>query len=283
MILIDDFYHSSSHLSEIGRQIFYPEVTFLYEEILRFSTKSNWEKIKYFDFTEWVLQGNNESSLWLIADNLFPVSGLSGQIIKLNSHRHLNFQDSSKVAGSNLTTIISRTQILPETTFPIVILDDAIYTGNTMRSIITEHQLSSRCLKIITCCTKPKANRQRSFYGDCTVKFMHLAKEKEDILHLHDFIPFFPFSGRRILLKGENVIPLRLCASLYEKGKWLHINRDLYKTVNNFLNTLILKMTKYLNRHPVVDDVKILGSGIEMQLRHVLHNVSLNSKISDLF
>lgn len=269
MVLLDDFERSLHLLSDFGREACLPHGRLLYGQILKKASRDPWKVLSYDAFVSWLVRHQKTEQLCVVADKLFPTDQLTGPFLEMEAHRA--FVPDAEAPGGLVNRIRPAADAALKKADHIWLLDDAIYTGSTIDSMIRQFELHDKKITLTCLCSKQEA-RAKFLAQGIAVEALHIAEKGKDILHLHDFFPFFPFSGRRVSARSgaHNIQHFRLCNALYKEGSWLHIEKDkeIKNAVWQFLKTTVLKMDQLLGRATLVKDIALLGPGVELQLLH---------------
>jgi len=266
MVLIDDYKQGLEFLTPFGKEFLSEERNDLYQHIITIAKRRGWKIISYGNYLKWVADQNINDSTWIILDKLFPSTKFNEVSVTLEIHRNLD--DLSK--NKNGLELIHKSNLKNKSLKDkVVIIDDGIYTGNTIQEVINLLPDTINKIKIIAAAGKKETIERfnKNENVDCSCFFN--VDSNIDILHFRDFLPFFPFSGRRIL--HSNV---RLCAPLYLNGRWLHLQQEhqLKKKIKNYQVLFIKALKLKINKIILLNDLKLIGKGIEFQLNHVPDN-----------
>jgi len=290
-VLLDDTKHAMAHLSPLGRRLMTPIIGGLREELLAFANREKWTIIPYCRFVNWIHQFLPDGQLWFVVDKLFPLKAVPSQAVTLDVHRAYSARGADPLDASLTLEIEGPLEIIGHGT-PITVLDDAAYTGSTVCSLL--HMITQRggvVKRVALCVARPKAVWECQRLG-ASVDCQHMAGSGQDILHLRDFFPWLPFSGRRIKRRrsapvhsnGSPALDSRLAPTKFAHGAWLHLtgSREVLRLIDNAARLFVVAMDEHLGRSSRVADLALLGDGVALPLRSVSESVDEHTPLQKL-
>jgi hypothetical protein len=286
-LVIDDVEVCASLLSPLGRDLLLPLTLQVHQEIIREFRAEKWPIVSYNAFIDWASKLRNETAVWLVVDKLFPTQSIHAPAVKVDMHR------SYVHLASDVNELKLETEMLDRhigVGMPVVILDDATYTGSTLRCILAAVKRAGGSVERIVVCVGRPAVAEECWAETVAFSCQHLTRNGQDILHFRDFFPWLPFSGRRIggrsdlACKDDRLLSCRLAPITYQNGAWLHLSPD--KKMHGVLlwarREFFSIMDKYFHGRACVEDLLRLGIGVGVPLSQPGQMVSQNTPLAEL-
>lgn len=263
-LLMDDLDEAAAHFSPLGRMLFRELLPDLRRSLHRHIGDYGWQMLRYAPFVAWSA-ALVKDSVTLVADKLYPISQLAGSVVCVDAHRWWVPQ-----------TLERRVQIQAKApglwhAGPTVVIDDAAWSGDTLRNLCRYVQAEGGVVTdIFVAAASPGAAEKLRTTGTRISAFARVPADF-DILHARDFFPWLPFSGRRVQSKSAEFaagVDLRLAPLFYNAGAWLQLSpqspcwRDAIDLAFDFL----WRFETHLGRPALVQDLPLLGSAIALPI-----------------
>jgi hypothetical protein len=255
--------------------------------MLNEAREQDWSVVPYKAFIGWVREQFNDGQVWVVLDKVFPPDEVPGPSAFLDLHRPwpVNGRRHAEVtlkpeAHGQLTPFAGSDRV--------TILDDAAYTGNTVRAAIKVIMgLGGTLGRVVTCVARP------TFLRDCaadgiSVNCLHTALDGQDILHFRDFFPWLPFSGRRVEgrthISGSDQAHLtcRLAPATFLEEDWLHVKDDdrWCRLILDCAHACVAALDGHLGRRSRVADLPLLGHDLAIPIARPEQILDENTPLS---
>jgi len=274
-VLLDDLEAALCRLAPLGRRLVEPSVLPLREALLRDAERRGWPVVSYAAFVASTRALPPGSGPWVVLDKLFPEAAVPGRCVRCDVHRSWA-GEGPEVLSPRLALRESRWEGIDafDGALPVTVLDDAAYTGATVRaaaSRVARHGGTVRRVVLGVARRRVAAELQEA---GVDVSCHYLTEGREDILHLRDFSPWLPFSGREIAGRavlpgpGGAPLPLRLAPSRYAAGRWLHLEErsPLRPILDEAARAFVETLRSHLGREPRISDLGLLGKAVAVPL-----------------
>lgn len=211
MLIIDDIEPALALLPPAMRAAVDPSVQRLRTRIHDHASAQSHTLLSHAHFTDWILNAVDPEAVILSLDRLIGPSR-DGRIHPISAHRFWS--------GGRLETRVDITGISAPSGAQLVLIDDAVYTGSTLRDVI--NALAAESLSVS--CVYVGAAKQAALasVGCGRLKPFTLV-EDGDILHMRDYCPLLPFSGRSVTGRGQ---AYRSAALFDRNGVTQHLDHD---------------------------------------------------------
>lgn len=211
MLIIDDIAPALALLPQSLRTAMAPMVQRMRARVRAYAHDRSYKLIRHDEFTDWFLAAIAPGAVILSLDPLVDCHR-DPRIHRVSAHRF--WSDDQLV-------IRTRIEGLPgSANGAVMLVDDAAYTGSTLNRVLEALAHAGFTVsRTYVGAAKPAAVRNCSLTR--IVPFAHL--EKGDILHLRDYCPLLPFSGRSLLERGEKY---RVAALLERNGAAQHLHNE---------------------------------------------------------
>jgi hypothetical protein len=272
-ILIDDIEHTLAHCSPLGRSLIEPIIAPVLKELLEEVSNRNWHVVSYSTFVDWVHQFSFNGQSWLVLDKIFPLASLPGRVISIDLHRAW-LASRRDMLSAQVTPKIRDQLGNVEQGAQIAVLDDAVYSGSTMRTLFQEvTQMGGVVRRVVLCVSRSAFIDDYQTLG-VSVDWLHRVAFGQDILHARDFFPWLPHSGRRIhersalVCSNGHLLDFRLAPGKFQQGDWLHLNGDIKikRLLDGANRTFVAAMESHLGRLGRVADLSLLGNSVSIPL-----------------
>lgn len=210
MLMIDDAEAALSHVERQYAQLMAPAIAELRQLMSEHFETIGGQVALYDDYAKWVAARSLDASVLLSLDRLMqPPRGPAG-LLALDVHRYWDG------AGLSIQARISG-ELSACGAQKIILIDDAVYTGSTLEAAYRAlSQLGLDVAAILIGFAKPGV--LQSWQGRGALAFQNV--EHGDILHLRDYFPLLPFSGRSTIHHGGRY---RVAPLLARNGADLHL------------------------------------------------------------
>jgi hypothetical protein len=206
----------------------------------------------------------------LVLDKLMPPECDGSLRLRLDIGR--SWKDDI-VTGSNLAYEIGDARQLFFPKEPISIVDDAAYSGGTLELACERVRNHGGTIgRLIVCAAREKAMKHLKGL-DYEMLCQHVVPDGLDILHLRDFFPWLPLSGRKIygcgpLVCDKVALEYRLAPVAFRDGEWLHLRHDpeIRLLTLTAARSFVLRLDKHLGRPARVRDLPLLGEDVGIPL-----------------
>lgn len=142
--------------------------------------------------------------------------------------------------------------------------------------------------RAITCVSSPRALIALEAQG-LDLERQHESAPEQDILHLRDFVPWLPYSGRRLRRRPlptmqAQALTYQLSPLLFSGGALLHLNCHdaLVGKLKQIGSQLVVLLEESLERPARVEDLSVLGDGIGIPLSDPHQEVGSLDPLRDL-
>jgi len=206
LIIIDDIGAVCRLLPPKLRDAISPDVEKLRQEITGFARRKRYQILLHDDFSDWALTKIDTNDTIVSLDPLIGPA-VDERIQRIGVHRYW-----SKTALEVRCT----SDVDLHTLSGSILIDDAVYTGSTLKAIF-DAGLAPK--GVLTGTAKPSA---LDTLGSIAIS-AHTQCLSGDILHLRDFCPLLPFSGRSLLGRGPGY---RVSPLLNNGGAGLHLQGE---------------------------------------------------------
>jgi hypothetical protein len=288
-VVIDDAAAALAHLSEVGRQLVAPTTATVCAAIRAAAADRRWPVVPYETFVAWVRRLPPRDDIWLVADKVFPVEALGVAAAVVDLHRAWSAPGLDALHSRLSVEIgLPTEQLEPGTT--VTLLDDCAYTGRTIRAAIGAlHGRGVRVSRVVLGASPAAVTGHDRALG-VEIVAQHVVPRGCDILHMRDFLPWLPFSGRRVhgrpglVCRDGSVLDHRLAPALFEGGAWLHIGDDLAlrRTIEAGAGEVVAALGAYLGRPARIVDLGLLGRSVGIPISRPEQQVSQEDSLAEI-
>lgn len=264
-LLIDDLDETAAHLSSLGRLLLRDILLNLRRTVGRHASSNGWRVMSYSSFVDWSVPFT-DASRTLVADKLYPMSKLCGPAVRVDAHRYWVGEAAEREVSLQDEPIEMPYQC------PVVLIDDAAWSGDTLRSLCRRvNAAGGKVTHIIVGAASPGA---AELLGTTGARISVLAKVPPDfdILHARDFCPWLPYSGRRVRSEAGILatgVDVRIAPLFYHAGAWLQLTPDCtcWREAIELAFEFISRFEAHLGRRALAQDLALLGPQVPLPIR----------------
>ena len=190
--VIDDLDASLSRLSVVGRRLMTPIVMKLRDVLLNHAMSRHWYVASYKAFIDSVYRTPKDNQLWVVLDKLFPIEAIREKAVVVDLHRSWSSSLKGRLDSKLTYQFDDPLNVIKPGTI-ITLLDDAAYTGSTIRTVLQQiRKHGGEVRQIIIFVTRPAVIYECRKIG-VSVSWQFSISSPHDILHMRDFFPWSPF------------------------------------------------------------------------------------------
>jgi hypothetical protein len=169
----------------------------------------------------------------------------------------------------------------------VTLVDDGALTASTLQhttELLARQEIDVRRVLVCTASTTALGRLRRSQHVDCVVV---MPSSSSDILQLRDCMPLLPYSGVPVsgltpVTDGQSILHKRLQARLGNTQKWTAraANDAGTRAISIACTETLRHLLRHLGREAVVRDLRNLGDGVSIPLRHDRQQVEANTPLT---